>query len=170
MRLHEDQRALRQREEGQLLDDAEQRLADDEDQSWRLRNRVWGQMIYPLALAILALAAALLYAAGLILTKKGNFSSTLRAVGFAQVLYVLTPLALLPLVGPLIRVLLALALFVSTWIGAAEAHQARGWRTVLLPVIAFLILGTGYLAVSMLLSGAEFTLSSVFTSLGISAP
>ncbi|MCA9777201.1 MAG: type II secretion system F family protein [Candidatus Eremiobacteraeota bacterium] len=37
-----------------------QRLADDEDQSWRLRNRVWGQMIYPLALAILALAAALL--------------------------------------------------------------------------------------------------------------
>jgi len=37
-----------------------QRLADDEDQSWRLRNRIWGQMIYPLALAILALAAALL--------------------------------------------------------------------------------------------------------------
>jgi type IV pilus assembly protein PilC len=37
-----------------------QRLADDEDQNWRLRNRIWGQMIYPLALAILALAAALL--------------------------------------------------------------------------------------------------------------
>ncbi len=125
---------------------------------------------FVVSLALWLLAAALLYAAGLTLTKKGNFSSTLRAVGFAQVLYVLTPLALLPLIGPPIRILLALALFVSTWIGAAEAHQTRGWRTVLLPVIAFLILGIGYAVVTMLLSGAEFTLSSVFASLGISAP
>ena len=37
-----------------------QRLADDEEQSWKLRNRIRGQLVYPLCLALLALAAALL--------------------------------------------------------------------------------------------------------------
>lgn len=36
------------------------RLADDEEQQWELRQRVWGKLFYPLTLALLALGAAIL--------------------------------------------------------------------------------------------------------------
>jgi uncharacterized membrane protein YvlD (DUF360 family) len=134
-----------------------------------LRGGGFDVLEFASALVLWLLSVVLLYAAGSILTKKGDFSRTFRAVGFAQIFYVLAPLALVPVVGPLIRILVLLMLFVSTWMGAAEAHQARGWRTLFLPVVAFVILGVGYVAIDMLLLGMEFGIESILESLGIAS-
>lgn len=73
------------------------------------------------------------------------------------------------LISNVVRLLL-LMLFVSTWMGAAVAHRTSGWRTLVLPVVAFVVLGAGYVAIEMLLSGMGFAIESVLASLGITAP
>lgn len=115
-------------------------------------------------------ATIALFLAGRLLTKRGTFAKTFRAVAFAQTVYVLAPLALIPLVGPLFRVVIPILLFLSTWMAATAAHGTRGWRSLLLPAVAYLILVLGYVLIAALLSGAEFALDSVLASLGISAP
>jgi uncharacterized membrane protein YvlD (DUF360 family) len=99
-----------------------------------------------------------------------NFAATFRAVSFAQVTYVLVPLALIPVAGPVIRVLLQVLLFANTWVGAAEANKIRGWRTVLLPVVGYLVWALGFIAVGTLLAGAEFAVQGILSNLGIVSP
>jgi hypothetical protein len=99
-----------------------------------------------------------------------NFAKTFRAVSFAQVTYVLVPLALIPVAGPLIRLLLQFLLFVNTWLGAAEANKIRGWRTVLLPVVGYLVWAIGFSTVGMLLAGTEFAVQGILANLGIISP
>ncbi len=108
--------------------------------------------------------------AGRLLTKEGTFTQTFRAVGFAQATYILAPLVFIPVVGPLFRVLIVLVLFINTWLGAAVAHKTSGWRTVLLPVIAQIIIIVGFVAIDVLIAGAEFAVQGVLASLGIALP
>jgi hypothetical protein len=122
------------------------------------------------AIGVWLLAVFILFLAGVSLTKKGSFSKTFRAVGFAQVVYLLAPLVLMPTAGPLFRLLLIILGFVTTWIGVATAHETRGWRTVLLPVVAYLILIIGYVMAGVLLAGLEFAVDGVLASLGIQTP
>ena len=55
-------------------------------------------------------------------------------------------------------------------IGAAAAHETRGWRTVALPVVAYLVLIGGYVIAGVLLAGLEFAVDGVLVSLGIQTP
>jgi uncharacterized membrane protein YvlD (DUF360 family) len=111
-----------------------------------------------------------LYLAGMWLTKKGQFAKTLRGVGFGQAVYLLAPLALIPTVGTMFRPLLVVLGFLTTWLGAAAAHESRGWRTVLLPVVAYAILTIGYVLIGVLLTGLDFAIQGVLDSLGLQAP
>jgi len=106
----------------------------------------------------------------MLLTKQGTFTKTFRAVGFAQMVYVLAPLALIPSVGSSIRILILLLGFVATWLAAAEAHETSGWKTVFFPVAAYGILFVGFIIIGVLLAGLDFALESVMVSLGIQAP
>ena len=77
----------------------------------------------------------------------------------------------IPSMGHVIRLLIARFGLVSTWIGAATAHETHGWRTVLLPVIAYLILViVGFVIASLLLTGLGSRGRCVLTSLGIQTP
>ncbi len=112
----------------------------------------------------------ILYGAGFTLTRKGTFTKTFRAVGFAQSVYLIALLALFPPLASPIRLLMLVLGFVATWMGVATAHEARGWRTLLLPVIAFLILIAGIVIFAVLLAGIEFTFEGVLYSLGLQTP
>ena len=120
-----------------------------------------------MGLGVWFLSVFVLFLAGMALTKKGAFTRTFRGVGFAQVVYVLAPLVLLPTAGPLFGLLLLVMGFVTTWIGAAAAHETRGWRTVLLPVVAYVIMTLGFVLAGVLLAGLDFTVQGVLASLGI---
>ena len=72
----------------------------------------------------------------------GNFTSTLRVASFAQSAHVIELLGFLPVIGPLARIIAVLLTIIGVWVGTVVAHDLKGWRTILLPVIY--ILTTNY--------------------------
>ncbi|NJN82555.1 MAG: hypothetical protein HC802_09985 [Caldilineaceae bacterium] len=122
------------------------------------------------AVGLWLLSVLVLVAAGYLLTKKGHFTKTFRALGFSQSVYVLGVLTVVPLLASPIRLLMLVLGFLATWMGAAVAHETRGWKTLLLPVVAYAVLLIGAVLVNALFTGAEFTVQSVLSSFGIAPP
>jgi hypothetical protein len=120
------------------------------------------------ALVFWTVALLLVFAGGWLLTKQGSFTKTLRAVGFAHTVYLLTVFALLPGVSTAINFAILLWGFLCVWMGAATAHQTKGWRTVALPLVVLLVYVVGTAAVGVLLAGAEFTFQALMMELGLS--
>jgi uncharacterized membrane protein YvlD (DUF360 family) len=70
-----------------------------------------------------------------LLRGKADYTSTLRAVGFAQSAQLLNILFFIPVIGPLARIFALVLTLVGVWIGTAISGDLRGWRTLLLPVV-----------------------------------
>jgi hypothetical protein len=70
------------------------------------------------------------------------------------------PLA--PVAGPVG----ALLSFVAIWMGAAPAHNAKGWRSLVLPILGFFFVVAAPMLVYSMLGGALFSLESLLTRLG----
>jgi hypothetical protein len=113
-------------------------------------------------------ATALVFAAGRLLGRKGQFTTTFRGVGFAHAVYVLGLLALIPALAPVVRLVVSIVSFVGIWLGAAEAHDLRGWRGLVFPVVFLAVIVVVPVVVAVLLAGAQFTLSSLAQELGLS--
>jgi hypothetical protein len=119
------------------------------------------------ALVFWTVALLLVFAGGWLLTKQGSFTKTLRAVGFAHTVYLLTVFALLPGVSTAINFAILLWGFLCVWMGAATAHQTKGWRTLALPLVVLLVYVVGTAIVGVLLAGAEFTFQALMMELGL---
>ena len=128
--------------------------------AWLLPSRVATWLVSVLAVV----------AAGRVLRARRGFSPTLRSLGFAQVAWVLQGILALTPVGPVARFLATLYHFVAVWMAASEGQNVRGWRSLLLPFIAILVMVILSLSAKLILSGAAFTLTAVFGELGIPAP
>ena len=76
-------------------------------------------------------------------------------------------LTLVPSLDSVISLLLWVVGFLATWMAAATAHGTRGWRTLLLPAVAYAVIVLGAVVFGVLLAGAEFTMQAVLGSLGI---
>jgi uncharacterized membrane protein YvlD (DUF360 family) len=113
-------------------------------------------------------ATFLVFVAGRLLGRKGEFTTTFRGVGFAHAVYVLGLLALIPALAPVVRLVVSVVSFVGVWMGAAEAHDLRGWRGLVFPVVFLVVVVVGVVAVATLLAGAHFTLSTLAQELGLS--
>jgi len=113
------------------------------------------------------LAVALVTAAGWLLTRRGNFTQTLRALGFAQSLYFLSIFALYRPAASIVQTALFALGFLAVWMGAATAHKVTGWRTLLLPVVVILIFVVGSAIANILLAGAQFTFESLLMEFGV---
>ena len=88
-------------------------------------------------------------------------------MGFAQFVYVLEILVLLPGVGGILQLFILALGFLMTWLGVATAHEVRGWRAALLPIIAFLVVIVASTVVGLLLAGAGYTLDAVLGDVGV---
>ena len=82
---------------------------------------------------------------------------------------VMGDLAFIPVVGPLARLISLVVAFFAVWLGAAEAHETKGWRTLVFPVVAVLVLIVAVFVVKTLAAGAQFTLSALAAEAGVSA-
>jgi hypothetical protein len=112
-------------------------------------------------------ATWLVFAAGRILGRKGTFTTTLRAIGFAQAVYFLGLLAFIPALAPVVRLVVSVVSFIGVWLGAAEAHDLRGWRSLVFPVVFLVVIVVVPVAVAALLAGAQLTLSALAQELGL---
>ena len=119
------------------------------------------------AILLWFLSVALVFAAGWVLTRRGNFTQTFRALGFAQSIYLLSVFALYRPAEAIVQTAIFALGFLAVWMGAAAAHKTTGWRTLVLPVVVVLVSVLGSAIVSLLLAGAEFTLQSLMMEFGI---
>jgi hypothetical protein len=111
---------------------------------------------------------ALLTMAARPLRGRGNFTSTLRVAGFAQSAHLIEVLGFLPVIGPLARIIAVLLTVFGVWLGTAVAHDLKGWRTILLPVIYILTTIVAVVFLFVALEGVAFTLESILQSFGLS--
>jgi hypothetical protein len=133
------------------------------DPGFELLSAVIGALVWPLtALAI--------FWAGRLLTRKGRFTRTLRALGFAHIVYVIEFLTFIPPVAPLAIFLTNIVAFLAAWMAAAEAHETRGWRTLILPLVGLLIIVAVPLALVAMMGGAVIGLQSILERLGLAQP
>ncbi len=118
------------------------------------------------ALVLWFLAVALVFTAGWLLTRRGNFTRTLRALGFAQSIYLLSLFALYRPAAAIVQTAIIALGFLAVWMGAAVAHKTTGWRTLVLPVIVLLVYVIGSAIVALLMAGTQFTLQSLMLDMG----
>ncbi len=85
---------------------------------------------------------------------KGDYNSTLRVAGFAQSAHILELFSFIPVIAPLARFMALLLTLLGLWLGTSTAHDLKGWRTLLLPLIYTL---TSIIAVTFLLASVEGT-------------
>ena len=132
-----------------------------------VRDGMWNWQSFAIRFGFWFLAVLVVFAAGRLLTKKGKYTTTLRAMGFAQIAWFLGLLALIPPIAPLARLITLLVAFLAVWMGASEAHQTKGWRTVVFPVVAILVLVVVVFVARTLLAGLEFTMSALLADVGV---
>lgn len=124
---------------------------------------------FVLRLGLWVAATLVVFVAGRLLSQRGAFTKTLRVMGFAQVGWFMGVLTLIPPIAPLIRLVTLLLVFFGIWMGASEAHETKGWRTLLLPIAAIVVLVLVAFVLRSLLAGVEFTLSALSNDLGLTA-
>lgn len=116
------------------------------------------------------LALLAVHFAARLLKGTGDFSSTLRAVGFAQAGRAFHLLALVPGLGGVAAFAALVMVALGVWIGMAQAHRLQGWRTLLLPVVLVVVAFAMSAAMQLLLSGAAFSLESILEGFGVVRP
>jgi uncharacterized membrane protein YvlD (DUF360 family) len=117
--------------------------------------------------ALWILTALLLFGAGRLMGGKATFTGMFQVIGFAQIAHLLDLLAFIPPIAPLARFVAILWAIFAAWIGAAEAHELRGWRSLILPLVALGTLIVAMIVLRVLVQGAAFTLDVLLQGLGL---
>jgi hypothetical protein len=112
-------------------------------------------------------ATALIHGAAHIMRGKGTYTQTFRVLGFVQSIHLLGFLRNVPILGQMTLVVTTLLLFFATWLGVAQAHRLRGWRTLLVPLIYLAILIFGALAALGLIGGFDVALETLAARFGL---
>jgi uncharacterized membrane protein YvlD (DUF360 family) len=112
-------------------------------------------------------AAILLQLAARLLRGRARFGETIRVAGFAQVAHAVELLGFVPGIGPAARFIsITLAVF-GVWIGTATAHQLRGVRTALLPLVYLVTVVVALTFLEAISRGVEFAMDALLAALGI---
>jgi len=117
-------------------------------------------------LAAWIVAMILLQMAAGILRGKAEFHQTLRVAGFAQTAFIFELLGFIPVIGPLARILATVLNLVGVWIGVATAHELKGWRGLILPLIYLAVFVVGAVFIVAVIKGTGFALESILTEIG----
>lgn len=113
------------------------------------------------------LAMILLVLVARLLRGKASFSSTLRVAGFAQSAHALELLSFLPVIGPLARFIAVLLTIFGIWMGTVVAHDLKGWRTLLLPVVYIITTIVALVFILATLQGLSVTLNVILKAFGV---
>lgn len=114
-----------------------------------------------------SLSVLFAFGAARLLRGKGDFTATLRVIGFASAARVIELFALVPPLSLVARIAALLVQFLATWLGVSEAHRLHGWRTIALPLVAFVVGATSIILFNTLLLGLEFSLKNIMSILDV---
>ena len=100
--------------------------------------------------------------AGRVLGGSGDFTTTLRSIGFAYATRFYSLLAFLPVIGDAAKFITLAFSIVAVWIAGVQAHKLRGWRSIVFPIVVIGVFLLSVLVLQILLEGAEFTIQNIF--------
>jgi hypothetical protein len=119
-----------------------------------------------LRLVLWFFSVLILFFAARVLRGKQSYTGTLRVAGFAQSAHILQFLALIPAIGGSARFIVMLVTVVAVWMGVATAHELKGWRTLILPVLYILVMVISLAFLAAAIAGAAYTWNAVLQGLG----
>jgi len=114
-----------------------------------------------------SLGVVLLALAAQTLRGKGNFTSTLRVAGFSQSAHIIELVGFIPVIGPLSRLIAVLLAIIGLWLGSVVAHDLKGWRTILLPVIYIITTIIGIVFILAAMEGLSITVDGILEAFGL---
>lgn len=117
--------------------------------------------------ALWLVATLAIYVVARLLGSRATYTMNLRASGFAQSAFVLLLLAAIPSLAPLARFITLAVTFFGAWIGASEANDLRGWRSLVLPILTVAIAVVGGYVLQALLQGVALGIEGLLQSLGL---
>ena len=129
-----------------------------------------GFLAVPFRLLVFFISVAVVFGAGYLLTRKGSFSRTFRAVGFAQTPAVLLVFALYQPLANVVVVITGVLTLIGVWMGTAEAHATHGWKTAVLPILYVFLYIVATAAVMAIIGGTVITIGSILDALGLIGP
>lgn len=100
-------------------------------------------------------------------SRQGTFTRTFRALSFAQTVSVLELLAFYPPVAPAVRAVTLVVSMLAVWMAAATAHNLRGWRAAVLPLVVVFVYLLGGVLVYSLATGASLTWQTLVDAVGL---
>jgi hypothetical protein len=109
----------------------------------------------------------IMYLAGRLLRGNGTYSAVLRCMGFAQGIYLLDVFSFVPSITPIVRLIVSLLVFIGVWTGVATAHNLKGWRSLILPIIYVLVFLLGFVIIYTVIGGLNLTLESLAIDIGL---
>jgi hypothetical protein len=113
------------------------------------------------------LTALVIHGAAHLVRGKGTFMNTFRVLGFAQMVSILQLLRLIPGLESAAAFATSLLAVFVIWLSLSEAHQVRGWRTVLMPVLYLALFVIGTVVVFSLISGLSVALETLLSTFGL---
>ncbi len=120
----------------------------------------WKQMVGEIAAALILVL--FVHAAGLLLGGKSDFTTTLRAVGFAYTTRLYSVITFLPVLAGEARVITLMLSVIAVWIAGVQAHKLKGWRSILFPIVVLAVWVLATIVVQVLWEGAAFTIQTLF--------
>ena len=111
--------------------------------------------------------ALVVHGAAHVVRGKGTFMNTFRVLGFAQMVSILQLLRLIPGLESAAAFAASLLAAFVIWLSLSEAHQVRGWRTVLLPVVYLSLFIVGTVVAISLLNGLGVALETLLSAFGL---
>jgi uncharacterized membrane protein YvlD (DUF360 family) len=114
------------------------------------------------------LGVLMMFIAGRLLTRKGNYSRTMRGMGFAQTFHIIEFVTFIPALATLALFLSTLLTFVATWMGAAAAHETRGWRTIILPLTMLIVMVAVPFLLLVMVGSVALSVESLLQQFGLS--
>jgi uncharacterized membrane protein YvlD (DUF360 family) len=104
-----------------------------------------------------------------LLRGKANFQATFRVAAFAQAAHFINLFAFIPVIGPLARPLSYVLVVMAMWVGMATAHELRGWRSLLIPVIYILVIVVTFFFLLVAAKGIGLSLQAILGWFGLTA-
>ena len=108
-----------------------------------------------------------IFVAARLLGSKAIYTINLRATGFAHSVEIVELLGIVAPLASVTRILTHILLFFGVWMGASEANDLRGWRSVGLPVVVVVITVVGMFVLRTLFQGAALTFEALLRDLGV---
>ena len=112
----------------------------------------------------------IMHLAGRLLRGTGTYTSVLRAMGFAQAAYLLDVFMFIPGLTTVIRFISTLIAFIAIWTGVSTAHNLKGWRTLVLPVVYILVAISGFVIFFSVIGGLTLAIESLGIDFGLLPP